>query len=260
MTGVVPFPAAAPPTEVVVSEIDAARAVALADRIRKYQGQMHRIGRIAAARALDIGRDLIDLKNVLPHGSFLPWLKNEAGEASVRTWQRWMAASERFEDNYDSVSHLPTTVIHKLAAPSVPHEARRAVIADIKAGHAPDSKKVTAYIEDAKFDEEQAERVRAKAEALARETPRQRKTRAQKEAEQAEEKARHKEDMQRREDGRVELLAILDRLPNGPDLVRIIRQIDPHDCLQMRNQFHRYMAERTGETAPPADPTAYLFQ
>ena len=55
-----------------------------------------------------IGKDLLDTKERLPHGSFLPWIEAEFG-MHLRTAQRFMGVAETFKGKYDTVSHLDPT-------------------------------------------------------------------------------------------------------------------------------------------------------
>lgn len=98
---------------------------------------------------LEIGRDLTKVKDLLNHGAFGSWLKREV-VMSQRTAERYMLAFAEFGDKRDTVSDLPDTVIHMLAAPSTPPEVKEAVLADAKAGQPPKPAAVKQMIVKAK--------------------------------------------------------------------------------------------------------------
>ena len=89
----------------------------------------------AAARGImrssirDLGALLREAKALLPHGKFEGWARRELG-VSLRSAENYMAASAFLEGKPETVSHLPPSVIYKLAAPSAPPE----LVADVVAG------------------------------------------------------------------------------------------------------------------------------
>jgi hypothetical protein len=82
---------------------------------------------------IETGRDLIQVKAKLEHGAFGPWLDAEF-EMSVRTAQNYMRAAELADTKSETVSHLPATILFRLAAPSTPEAARDDVIARLEMG------------------------------------------------------------------------------------------------------------------------------
>lgn len=80
-----------------------------------------------------IGKDLMEIKKRLKHGSFGLWLDAEFG-MSHRTARRYMLAAETLGAISDAVSDLPVKVLHALAAPSTPEEIKVEVFADVHAG------------------------------------------------------------------------------------------------------------------------------
>ncbi|UGB28689.1 DUF3102 domain-containing protein (plasmid) [Methylorubrum sp. B1-46] len=65
------------------------------------------------------------MKELLGHGNFLPWIKDEFG-MSDRTALNFMRVAERFKS--EIVSDLPPTVLYALAAPSTPDEVKDEII------------------------------------------------------------------------------------------------------------------------------------
>jgi hypothetical protein len=72
---------------------------------------------------IDIGFDLIDVKEKLGHGEFQHWVKSELG-ISPRTAQNFMNAANHLGSKSELISHLPPTVVYALAAPSMPGDVR----------------------------------------------------------------------------------------------------------------------------------------
>ena len=75
--------------------------------------------RTSSRDAIEIGNDLLKAKKTLGHGRFLPWIKDNFG-MSERTAERYVALAMRLGSNSDTLSDLPLTILHKLAAPSTP--------------------------------------------------------------------------------------------------------------------------------------------
>jgi hypothetical protein len=97
-----------------------------ADRIRL------RISR-TAKDIIDIGRDLIAVKESLGHGNFLAWIDREFG-MNAKSAERFISVAQQFGDKFDSVSNLSLTVLYELAAPSTPEEVKTKVTERLAAG------------------------------------------------------------------------------------------------------------------------------
>jgi hypothetical protein len=82
---------------------------------------------------IDVGNDLLAVKEALPHGQFGPWLKAEFGW-SERSAQNFMSVAERFKSaNFAELSIQPSAA-YLLAAPAVPDEARQVAVEKAEAG------------------------------------------------------------------------------------------------------------------------------
>lgn len=68
---------------------------------------------------VEIGRDLIAVKDRVERGSFLPWIEAEF-EMGLRAAQRMISAATK----YDNVAYLNPAALYELAAPSTPEEVR----------------------------------------------------------------------------------------------------------------------------------------
>lgn len=74
-----------------------------------------------AADIIDIGSDLISVKEAVGHGNFLSWIDAEFG-MSASAAQKTMAAARRFGSKSVTITDLAPTVLYLLAAPSMPDE------------------------------------------------------------------------------------------------------------------------------------------
>lgn len=80
---------------------------------------------------IDIGRELIDVKERIGHGNFLPWIDREFGMTD-RTAQNFMNVASRFQS--ETVSDLTPSVLYELAAPSTPDEVCAEIVQRGRAG------------------------------------------------------------------------------------------------------------------------------
>jgi hypothetical protein len=82
---------------------------------------------------IEVGSDLLEVKEALPHGQFGPWLKAEFGW-SERTAQNFMSVAERFKSANFAELPIQPSAAYMLAAPAVPDEARQVAIEKAEAG------------------------------------------------------------------------------------------------------------------------------
>lgn len=75
---------------------------------------------------IEIGKDLIAVKESLPHGSFLPWIEAEFG-MSDQTARRFMDVGRVYGTKSNIVLDLTPTALYELAAPKTPLEVREEV-------------------------------------------------------------------------------------------------------------------------------------
>ncbi|MER9586529.1 DUF3102 domain-containing protein [Mesorhizobium sp. M0276] len=142
----------------VIVPATAAELAGAADRIHKLFAGID-------GSMFEIGEELVAIKAKLDHGEFGKWVKASLNGMTERTAQRYMSVVEKFSGKYDTVSVLPTSVIQKLAAPSVPDVLRDEVIAEIDAGNAPEPKNILFRIADTKRKQAEA---KVEAEKIAR--------------------------------------------------------------------------------------------
>ena len=82
---------------------------------------------------IEVGNDLLAVKEALEHGQFGPWLKAEFGW-SERTAQNFMSVAERFKSAKFAELPIQPSAAYLLAAPAVPDEARQVAIEKAEAG------------------------------------------------------------------------------------------------------------------------------
>lgn len=82
---------------------------------------------------IDIGRDLLAVKTMMPHGQFGAWLEAEF-RMSHRTAERYMNAAQFLKDKSDSVSHLSPTSLYALSSSSANITIVNEIVAEIDAG------------------------------------------------------------------------------------------------------------------------------
>ena len=78
---------------------------------------------------MGVGNELLAVKDALPHGQFIPWLRAEFGWTE-RTARNFMAVAEQFGPKTEIISDLriDPTAAYLLASPSAPDEAREAAV------------------------------------------------------------------------------------------------------------------------------------
>lgn len=76
---------------------------------------------------------MLDTKERLPHGSFLPWIEAEF-DMSLAAATRFMNVARAYADKLVTVTNLPPTALYELAAPKTPIEVREEIEAMIAAG------------------------------------------------------------------------------------------------------------------------------
>jgi hypothetical protein len=106
----------------------------VADLVRSRPDRIRERVKKTVEDIIEVGNDLLAVKEALEHGQFGPWLKGEFGW-SERTARNLMAVAEQFGKSA-IIADLPIqpTAAYLLAAPAVPDEAREDAIEKAKAG------------------------------------------------------------------------------------------------------------------------------
>jgi hypothetical protein len=118
----------APPSEVQAFSPEHFDYSPLAPEVaRQVQTAAQRLRQLVERTLQDlvvVGRELLAVKGVLPHGRFGPWLRAEFGWTE-RTARHFMAVAQRFGTKTEMISDLriDPTAAYLLAAPSAPPQA-----------------------------------------------------------------------------------------------------------------------------------------
>ena len=122
-----------------------------ADKVRSSAEKIRSTVQKTLEDIILIGQELLSVKEALPHGHFLPWLRAEFGWTE-RTAQNFMSVAERFGSNTKLISDLTIqpTAAYLLAAPSVPDEARQVAVEKAEAGEEINTKVAKAIVAEAK--------------------------------------------------------------------------------------------------------------
>jgi hypothetical protein len=107
----------------------------LAEQVRETAARIWERVKKTIEEIIEVGNDLLKVKDALPHGQFGPWLRVEFGWTE-RTARNFMAVAEGFGPKTEMISDLTIqpTAAYLLAAPSAPDEAREAAIERAEAG------------------------------------------------------------------------------------------------------------------------------
>jgi hypothetical protein len=133
------------------------------DQIRVAPQQQQRLAEIAqsirarhrrvCAEIFETGRELIEAKSIVGHGTWLGWLRSEFNW-NKRTAQDYMLVYERFKDADEEFMSLDLTmrVLAKLASPSTHEAVRDAMIDKAKAKEAITRERIGKAIKEAKAE------------------------------------------------------------------------------------------------------------
>jgi hypothetical protein len=138
------------------------QARASASRIKEHLRKQH-------APFIDVGRELLAIKDQLGDSSFCHWLAAEF-QISDHTAQRYMSAASVFGDQTDIVSILPQTALVELAAPSTPEHVRADLVRRITTGEQIHPIAIIAKIKEARDAERRAKEEGERAARLAKMT------------------------------------------------------------------------------------------
>ncbi len=116
-----------------------------------FAGELQRTAdrvRERSREAIEIGRDLLAVKDRLEHGDFTAWVEDECG-LKVRTAQRFMQAAALIAKN-DKLSYLPVDGLAALSSPRAPKATVDGIIARIEVGERPSAAAIAREIAAAK--------------------------------------------------------------------------------------------------------------
>jgi hypothetical protein len=100
-----------------------------AEKVRAAAEKIRQTVKRTIEDIIEVGSELLAVKEALPHGKFGPWLRAEFGWTE-RTAQNFMSVAEVFGRKNEIISDLSIspTAAYLLAAPSAPEEAREAAV------------------------------------------------------------------------------------------------------------------------------------
>jgi len=124
--------------------------------IQQHTGEIRKRLRRSAQDVWEIGQRLADVRSRLKYGQFLTWLKTEFGW-SQRTAYNFINVYETFGDRFAKLAtvDIATSVLYKLAAPSVPEELRTQVLDAAEAGKKITHKSIQSAIKHSKDTDKQ---------------------------------------------------------------------------------------------------------
>jgi len=107
----------------------------IAEKVRSSAERIRQKVKKTLESIIEVGNDLVAVKEALPHGQFGPWLKGEFGWGE-RMAQNFMAVAEAFGPKTEIIADLAIqpTAAYLLAAPSAPDEARQTALERAEAG------------------------------------------------------------------------------------------------------------------------------
>ena len=105
----------------------------VAEQVRSSANHIRERVKKTVEDIIEVGNDLLVVKEALQHGQFGPWLKAEFGW-SERTAQNFMSVTERFKSAKIAELPIQPSAAYFLAAHSVPDEARQVAVEKAEAG------------------------------------------------------------------------------------------------------------------------------
>jgi hypothetical protein len=186
-----------------------------------------RVQQLHRAAVIEVGRELIAIKDRLEHGQFLKWVTREC-QMSVRGAQRAMQAAEMITKN-DKLSYLPPDGLLAIASCTAPEDALAVVLQRIEKGERPSAVEIKRYLKNAS-ECEQTAAPQALLTAMPPLTRRQQRYRAWLDAEyqrRLEENRREQAECEDAASAAVELL--VDGLGNRlQDFIDLLAKTDPY--------------------------------
>jgi hypothetical protein len=105
----------------------------LATKLRNQASRIREKTKATVSAIIDIGNDLIAVKQHLEHGQFTEWVEAECG-FSARSARLYTQAAHFAKDKTEMVSVLRPTTLYMLSAKSTPTEVVTEVMSRVEAG------------------------------------------------------------------------------------------------------------------------------
>lgn len=129
----------------------------IATALRAQASRIRDMITVTTSAVIQIGNDLIAVKQVLERGTFRSWIESECG-FSARTAENYMGAARLAEGRNATVAFLQPATVYRLAAKSAPAEVVNAVLQRAEQGEAVSDRDVVAAIDEVRFRQREAER------------------------------------------------------------------------------------------------------
>jgi len=110
-----------------------ALAPEVAECLRKQTDRIRTRTKATCLAIIEIGRDLVAVRQSIGHGLFVKWVEAECG-FTPRSAQKYMRAAEFAEGKSELSSFLSPTTLYKLSAKSTPPEVIQAVLSRAASG------------------------------------------------------------------------------------------------------------------------------
>lgn len=220
----------------------AAEAVEVARRIK---GRTRRIGQ----EIIEIGRDLILIKDRVGHGNFLPWLEAEFGW-SERTAQNYIQSAQAFGEKSATVADLPPTIIYNLSAPSTPAPVREKIVERLEAGERLAPEIITTMVKEGR---EAAKEERRQSKLTPQEKRKEDRSKASRERRAEEEKIRRAEfDAHRAREREADSRVIQSIIAHfGSDISELLRDLEAGSylCQGIASELRKRLRDEDVEIA-----------
>lgn len=121
--------------------------------VTERASRIRQLGKRTAECVLAIGKALIEVKERLPHGTWLPWLKAEFGW-SDQTARNFINVAERFKSKNFLNLDIDVSALYLIAAPKTPEPVREEAIRRAEDGQRVTHKMVVDGIADHTAEQE----------------------------------------------------------------------------------------------------------
>jgi hypothetical protein len=118
----------------------------VAAALRAQAARIRDAAKVTTSAVIQIGNDLIAVKQALEHGNFRNWIEAECG-FSARSAENYIRAAEFAEGKNETVAFLSPATVYKLAAKSTPTEIVNAVLQRAERGDLVSDRDVAAALD-----------------------------------------------------------------------------------------------------------------
>jgi hypothetical protein len=127
--------------------------------LKEQASRIRNMVKTTMSTIIQIGNDLIAVKQTLEHGKFCAWIESECG-FSIRTAENYIRSAEFAEGKSATVALLQPATVYRLAAKNAPAVIVDAVIQRALSGQIISDREVSAAFEQVRAQKRQADRNR----------------------------------------------------------------------------------------------------